>query len=56
MVSKNSQKKYICFFLIFHLWFNGKLLLEKQIYLFKENKDINIKFCLCWTNENWANG
>lgn len=43
-------------FCFYHYWFNGKLLLEKPIHLFKENKDIDMNYCLCWANENWTNG
>ncbi|WP_304691422.1 glycosyltransferase WbsX family protein [Ileibacterium valens] len=42
-------------FCFYHYWFNdGKLLLEKPIEMFLENKDIDIKFCLSWANEAWT--
>lgn len=43
-------------FCLYHYWFNGKLLLEKPIHLLRDNKDIDINYCLCWANENWTNG
>lgn len=43
-------------FCLYHYWFNGKLLLEKPIHLLRDNKDIDINYCLCWANENWNNG
>jgi len=43
-------------FCLYHYWFNGKLLLEKPIHLLRDNKNIDIHYCLCWANENWTNG
>lgn len=39
----------------FHFyWFAGKTLLEAPIVNFLENKNLDIKYCLCWANENWS--
>jgi GT2 family glycosyltransferase/glycosyltransferase involved in cell wall biosynthesis/SAM-dependent methyltransferase len=39
----------------FHFyWFGGKTLLEGPIVNFLENKNLDIKYCLCWANENWS--
>ncbi|MGO5292977.1 glycoside hydrolase family 99-like domain-containing protein [Porcincola sp. LCP21S3_C12] len=43
-------------FCLYHYWFNGKLLLQKPVELLRDNKDIDIHYCLCWANENWTNG
>lgn len=43
-------------FCFYHYWFNGKLLLEKPIHLLRDNKDIDMNYCMCWANENWTNG
>lgn len=41
-------------FCYYHYWFNGKLLLEKPMEQMLNNKEIKIKFCICWANEPWA--
>lgn len=41
-------------FMIYHYWFDGKLLLEKPLETFLNNPDINIKFCVCWANGSWT--
>jgi len=37
----------------YHYWFNGKLLLEKPIQLFK-NINHDLKYCITWANETWS--
>lgn len=41
-------------FCFYHYWFNGKLLLEKPIEMFLNDKSIDFPFCLSWANENWT--
>jgi hypothetical protein len=41
-------------FMMYHYWYDGKLLLEKPLETFLKNRDINIEFCICWANETWT--
>ena len=38
---------------IYYYWFSGKILFQKTINLFLEDKDINFPFFLIWKNENF---
>ena len=49
-------KKYGVYgFCFYHYWFYEKPILEKPLYNFLYNKDIDINFCFCWANESWTN-
>ena len=41
----------LCFY---HYWFSGKLLLERPLEKLLQNKNIDIKYSLCWANESWT--
>jgi lipopolysaccharide biosynthesis protein len=40
-------------FNFYHYWFDGKLLLEKPINIFK-SIDHNLNYCITWANESWT--
>lgn len=48
---KRSGIHGIC---IHDYWFSGHKVLDTPLKLILENKDIDIKFCLNWANENWT--
>lgn len=41
-------------FVYYHYWFNGKLLLEKPVEIYRDSKEVKFDYCLCWANEQWA--
>ncbi len=50
----NLAQEYNVFgFNFYHYWFDGKLLLEKPLQIFKR-LDHDLKFCITWANETWS--
>lgn len=42
-------------FCFYHYWFNGHMLLQKPVELFKNLKrEEKCHYCICWANEDWT--
>jgi hypothetical protein len=41
-------------FCFHYYWFGGHVVMPTPLRLFRELDDPDMKFCLCWANENWT--
>ena len=52
--SKLAQEHGIYGFSIYHYWYKGKRLLSTPIDIILENKNLPVRFSLCWANHSWT--
>ena len=53
--SELAEKYGIYGFCFYHYWFNGRMLLEKPIEMYRNDKNCRTHYCICWANEDWTN-
>ena len=41
-------------FAFYYYWFSGRKLMEKPIYKYLHDTNLDFPFCLCWACENWS--
>ena len=51
---KLAKENKIDGFTFYHYWFDGKVLLDKPLKDFLENKKLDMEFSLSWANETWT--
>lgn len=50
-----AKQCHIDAFCFYQYWFNGKMLLQKPLEMFRDNKNIDLEYCISWANESWTN-
>lgn len=48
-----AQEYGVYGFVIYHYWFAGKKMLEKPVEILLRHPEINIRYSLCWDNNEW---
>lgn len=51
--SKLAKEYEIDGFVIYHYWFAGRKMLEKPVDILLNHREINIRYSLCWDNNEW---
>lgn len=51
--SRLAQKYGIDGFVIYHYWFAGRKVLERPVEILLRHPEIDIKYSLCWDNNEW---
>lgn len=50
-----AQEYGVYGFCFYHYWFDGHLLLQKPVEMYRDNKNLKTHYCICWANEHWTN-
>ena len=53
--AKIAREAGIYGFCFYHYWFDGHMLLEKPVELFRDHPEIDMNYCISWANEDWTN-
>lgn len=53
--TKIAKKYGIHGFCCYHYWSAGKMLLQKPMEMYLNDKDCDLPFCFSWANETWTN-
>ena len=51
--SRLARKSGIYGFVIYHYWFGGRKVLDKPVNILLEHPEIDIRYSLCWDNNEW---
>ena len=49
-----AERYDVSAFCLYAYWFAGRRVLERPLKLLVDHPDIDMRFCLCWANENWT--
>lgn len=52
--SKIARENGVYGFCFYHYWFNGHMLMEKPIEIYRNINGEKQNYCICWANEDWT--